>query len=235
MKRLLNLSGMFVIVLLAGCQTEPVVSENNPMIRTLSAAIVNSPLDVCVNDELSIEDIGTGARTDHVEADPQKFDMATGATGTPCDETTPITGLENIQLTADVFSTVVILPDGVSAIQIIDDTTMLSAGQGRIRVINMSEDSGSVSVVIENGDELFSDVGFNDAGTFGYIDIDAGTYNLILIPSADESMSKISEDFEIKEGTTYTVFFTGRIDGVGTEFRVGVYEDVEVGVVTPAS
>ncbi|GJM26966.1 MAG: hypothetical protein DHS20C16_33810 [Phycisphaerae bacterium] len=231
MKRVLPLTIALSFALHAGCQTEPVDTGDNPMIRTLSAAIDNSPLDICVNGFRSIEDIDTGGRTGHGEADRQSFEMATGPTGTSCDDATPVSGLENINLNPNRFSTVVILPDGVSAIQLTDDNTLLSAGQAEIRVINMCEDCGAVSVTNQNDNEIFTDVAFNTPADFAYRGIAAGTYDFIVTSPADENRGRIIESFEIEEGTTYTIFVTGRVDSAGAEFRANVFEDLQVGIV----
>jgi hypothetical protein len=231
MKRVLPFAVAIAFVVLAGCQTDP--GENPfPFVRTISAAIANSPLDICVNGQLSIDDFDTGGRTGHGEADTQRFEMATAPTGTPCENATPVTGLENINLTPGVYSTVVILPDGVSAIQIIDDSTLLPAGQGKIRVINMSEDSGTVNVTDQNDVEHFTDVAYNNVDHFEYQSIAAGTYDFTLRSPADENTFWVLEGVEIEEGATNTIFVFGRIDGVGAEFAANAFRDVEVGVVT---
>ncbi|MCA9250032.1 MAG: DUF4397 domain-containing protein [Phycisphaerae bacterium] len=232
MKRALSLVVALAFVLVAGCQSEPVDDGGSPMIRTLSAAIANAPLDVCVNGQLSIMDIDTGARTAHSEADTQRFEMATGPTGTPCDQTTPVTGLENIDLTPERFSTVVILPDGVSAIQLADDNTPLPAGEAKIRVINMCEDCENVTVTDQDDNVLFTNVAFNNVAEFGYENFAAGTYDFIIkLPDA-ESTGRIIEGFVIEEGTTYTIFVFGRMDGDAAAFNFTVIEDLRVGIET---
>ncbi len=231
MNRALSLVVTLSIATLAGCQTEPVDSGDGPMIRTLSAAIDNSPLDVCVNGFRSIEDFDTGSRTGHSEADRNSFEMATGPTGISCEDATPVSGLENINLNPLVVSTVVILPDGVSAIQLVDDNNLLSAGRAEIRVINMCEDCGTVSVTDQNDNERFTDVAFNTPADFEYRGIQAGTFEFTITTPADEDTRWVIEDAVIEEGTTYTIFVTGRADRVGAGVRAALFEDLQVGVV----
>lgn len=234
MKSVMILSIACTAALLTGCQTEPVVT-GNPMIRTLSAAVDNSPLDICVNGQLSIEDFDTGGRTGHGAADTQRFEMATAPTGTSCDQATPVTGLENINLTPEQFSTVVVLPDGVSAIQLTDDNTPLPTGQAKFRVINMSEDSGTVTVTDQNDDDATKDAAFNNASDFEYVPLAAGTYNFIVTTPADDEQGRLLEGVELEEGKTYTIFVTGRVDGVGAAWRASLFEDLSVGVEETAS
>jgi len=126
----------------------------------------------------------------------------------------------------------VILPDGVSAIQLADDNTPLPAGEAKIRVINMCEDCENVTVTDQDDNVLFTNVAFNNVAEFGYENFAAGTYDFIIkLPDA-ESTGRIIEGFVIEEGTTYTIFVFGRMDGDAAAFNFTVIEDLRVGIET---
>ena len=124
----------------------------------------------------------------------------------------------------------VLLADGESGFQLVDDNSPTRAGRARVRLINASEDSVSLTIR-DGGTILFPLIRYNEPADYDYLDGDlvAGTYNLTVVPQAGEMTPLEFNGIEFEAGSVYTLFAVGRIDGAGKAFDLVVEMDASPG------
>jgi len=224
-----------VIVMLPGCQNAAAPTNtpaNPPVLRVLSANLVNDTFDVCVEDEVVLEGVRFGQSSSwvNVTAGPGTYDIVMTSPGAECAEGILLINLIDLPFDADTLNTIVVSPDGASGYRLIDNASATQADRTRVRVINASEDSISVSITEVDGDALFSQVRFNETADFDYTEIVAGMHSFTVTSQAKENAGQLFEDFEFKAGFVYTIFISGRVDGVDKGFETAIYVDTTVGV-----
>lgn len=131
---------------------------------------------------------------------------------------------------ANTAGTLVLLADGESGFQFVDDNSPTRAGRARVRLINASEDSVSLTIR-DGGTTLFALVRFDEPGEYEYPDGDlvARTYDLTVVPLAGEMTPLEFNGIEFEAGSVYTLFAVGRIDGEGEAFDLIVEMDASPG------
>jgi hypothetical protein len=81
------------------------------------------------------------------------------------------------------------------------DDTSSNAGQGRLRIVNVSPDAPSLALVVD-GDTVASDVAY--LGSSGYIQVPA-TGHVFQVADANASVTLIDQDVTVADGVDYTV------------------------------
>jgi len=223
-----------VMVLTSGCTTDPPPSDppGPANVRVANAEIGALAFDVCADGQVVLENSRFGAITAYAEVDSGSIEFSKAAAGSACDDFINdfFGGSASIQLGEDSDNTLVLLADGESGFQLADDNSPTTADRARVRLINASEDSLSLTVREEGGIILFPLVRYNEPGDYDYVDVVAGTYNLIVTPQAGEMTPIEFDAVELSAGTVYTLFAVGRIDGVGEGFDLIVSEDAVPGI-----
>lgn len=225
-----------VMVLTSGCTTDPPPSDppGPANVRVANAEIGALAFDVCADGQVVLENSRFGAITAYAEVDSGSIEFSKAAAGSACDDFINdfFGGSASIQLGEDSDNTLVLLADGESGFQLVDDNSPTAADRARVRLINASEDSLSLTVSYEGGGgiNLFRLVRYNEPGDYNYVDVVASTYNLIVTPQAGEMTPIEFDAVELAAGTVYTLFAVGRIDGVGEGFDLIVSEDAVPGI-----
>jgi hypothetical protein len=81
------------------------------------------------------------------------------------------------------------------------DDTSSNAGQGRLRIVNVSPDAPSLALVVD-GDTVASDVAY--LGSSDYIQVPA-TGHVFQVADANASATLIDQDVTVADGVDYTV------------------------------
>jgi hypothetical protein len=81
----------------------------------------------------------------------------------------------------------------------------------RVRVVHASPDAPAVDVWVE-GSIAFSNAPFK--GITDYAELDAGTYNVQVVPSGETEPVVIEADLDLEAGTDYTVVAVGTLENI---------------------
>ena len=84
-------------------------------------------------------------------------------------------------------------------------------GPARVRVVHASPDAPAVDVWV-NGSIAFSGAPFK--GITDYADLDAGTYNVQVVPAGATEPVVIDADLDLEAGTDYTVVAVGKLENI---------------------
>jgi len=199
--------------------------------RVANAEIDGLAFDVCAEGQVVLENSRFGNFTAYAEVDSGTVQLNRAAAGSDCDDFINEffgPGVD-VRLDEDTDNTLVLLADGESGFQLEDDNSPTPAGRARVRLINASEDSLSLTVQEAGGTILFLLVRYDEPGDYEYIDVVAGTYNLTVTPQAGEMTPFEFADVDFEAGNVYTLFAVGRVDGEGEAFDLVVETDASPG------
>lgn len=92
-----------------------------------------------------------------------------------------------------------------------DDPGEVAADQTHVRLVHASPDAPAVDVrVADGGPTLCEDVGFRD--TSGYVPVDAGTYDIEVVPTGTDDVALSLPDTELTGGTAVSAVAIGLVD-----------------------
>ena len=236
-RRLLH--GAFAMFLTAAIGCQPSSSgggDSSPPgpanVRVANADIDGLAFDVCANGQVILENSRFGNFTAYAEVASGTVQLDRAAAGSDCDDLINEFFGPGVDIRLDERSdnTLVLLADGESGFQLADDNSPTRAGRARVRLINASEDSVSLTIR-DGGTILFPLVRYDEPGDYEYLDGDlvAGTYDLTVVPQADEMTPLEFNGIEFEAGNVYTLFAVGRIDGDGEAFDLIVEMDASPG------
>lgn len=227
-----------IIAGIAGCASSPAPPPEPAEVRIANAEIGGLAFDVCVDGDVVLTDSRFGTITDYVELDAGSVTLEQVVPGSDCDDfINDLFGDDaTVTLGEGTVSTLVLLADGESGFQLDDDRSRVRVGQARVRLINASEDSLSLTVTEDGGilggaTTLFDAVRYNEPGDYAYDEFDAGTYDLTITPLAGDMTPLEIAGVQFARGNVYTLFAVGRVDGEGKAFDVIVVNDAAPGEV----
>jgi hypothetical protein len=88
-------------------------------------------------------------------------------------------------------------------------TEILDPGMGAaVRVVHNSADTPAVDVIVD-GATVLAGVPFPSASAYGDIEVPAGSYNVVVAASADNSIAPINADLSLDQSQSYTVLAIG--------------------------
>ena len=88
-------------------------------------------------------------------------------------------------------------------------STALAAGPARVRVVHASPDAPAVDVWVNDSITAFSDAPFK--GITQYAELEAGTYNVKVVPAGAMEPVVIEADLDLMADTDYTVVAVGQL------------------------
>jgi len=202
-------------------------------VRMANAQIGGVAFDVCVDGTAVIENSRYGTFTDYTEVPSGNRQFSAILPGTSC--TNPINILfglgGSINVGAGSQNTLVLLADGDTTFLLTDDNAPTPANRARIRLVNAVEDSLALTLGEENSPAIFESVRYDEPGDYGYTNVVAATYDLVVTPLAGDQTPIEINNVQFEAGRVYTLFAIGRIDGEGEAFQLVVEEDSQPGVV----
>jgi hypothetical protein len=90
--------------------------------------------------------------------------------------------------------------------------TALAAGPARVRVVHASPDAPAVDVWVNDAIIAFSNAPFK--GITDYAELDAGTYNVKVVPTGAAEPVVIEADLDLAADTDYTVVAVGQLAAI---------------------
>ena len=100
--------------------------------------------------------------------------------------------------------------DDLKAVHLEVDLSPLPESQSRVRLIHLAPDTEHVDVVLTDGEDLFNDIGFDEATD--NIVFDAGTYDVQVRQAGGNEVYLRVESLEIESGLAYTLLAYGSAD-----------------------
>lgn len=100
-----------------------------------------------------------------------------------------------------------------------DNLAVPAAGKAHVRVIHMSPDAPAVDVKVAGGPTLISNLAFGKDS--GYLPVDAGTYDLQVVPTGASTPVVIDlKGTKLEAGKIYDVFATNVLASIKPEVKV---------------
>ena len=128
----------------------------------------------------------------------------------------------NLAFKENTYHTIYLVGENtaISALFTEDDLRSPPTGKAKIRFVNLSPDSGNLTLGLKNGSDLFADQAFKSASQF--ISIDPGVYDLQLKTSTGTVL--VEKNVVIAAGTVYAALVNGLRAGtsnspIGLQFR----------------
>ena len=219
---------------LSGCSTsgsgggEPPGPAN---VRIANAQIGGVAFDVCSSNEVILENSRFGQITDYAEVTSGTVDLEQIVAGSTCDNVINdvFGGAASITVSENTDNTAVLLASGDDGFVLRDDNSPTPADRARVRLVNASEDSLSLTVTEQGGAILFALVRYDTPADYDYAELLAGTYDLIVTPQAADSTPLTLDGVEFQAGSVYTLFAVGRVDGEGEPLELVISEDAQPG------
>ena len=162
-------------------------------------------VDVHADGSPVLENVAFGDLSDYMELDAGRHEVTVVPTGgdDPVIEAT----VELEETTAyTVLATGMV--DDIQPSVFEDTPGDVASNQSHVRFIHASPDAPNVSVRVAGGPEVFSDVAFRDASE--YTPVDAGTYDLEVMPTGSEDIALALSDISFDGGTAYTAIAVGQ-------------------------
>ena len=196
---------------------EAALPENLTYVRFAHFAADAPALDIFVDGELSdIQQLAFPAITGWVEMPAGTYEFALAPIDTSYAEA--VVGPFNYTLNANAFSTLAVVGSaeaGTLTIQVLRlDYTLPPEGQARVAVFHAIPDAESVDVITSDGTVLVSGLNFATQADFNSglaeFDVDAGTYDLRVVPSgATEPTFLDLSGTTLEADTFYFIVATG--------------------------
>ncbi len=89
-----------------------------------------------------------------------------------------------------------------------DDPGEVPSGKAHVRLIHASPDAPAVDVRVADGPRLFSGIDFRTAS--GYEQVDAGTYDIEVLPTGTDDIALSVDGIGFDGGTAYSAMAVGR-------------------------
>jgi hypothetical protein len=163
-------------------------------------------VDVWIDGERSIENVAFGDIGDYADLSPGGHDVALSATGDddPVFET-------SVELDPDTDYTVLATGtmDDLDATILVDESGHVPSDTTHVRFVHCSPDAPAVDVRVAGGSTLFAGVGFRRASD--YLPVDAGSYDLEVVPSGSDDVALSLPDVRFRGGRAVSAVATGTV------------------------
>ncbi|RNI26136.1 DUF4397 domain-containing protein [Rufibacter latericius] len=95
---------------------------------------------------------------------------------------------------------------GITPVVLVDDLTAPASGRAHIRFVHLSPDAPNVDVVVQGGNNLFSDIEFKEGSAF--TPVNAGSYTVEVQPVGTD-IAAVTATLNLQAGKIYTVYARG--------------------------
>ncbi len=183
--------------------------EDASCVRFVHAAIGTEAVDIYVEDSLVAEGLEAGMVTDFLSVpsgDDDDVSVKVVSAGGSVDD--PL--VDSTFEMSDGAAYDAVLggnPDDLKFVSEEIDLSPLAENQSRLRVIHLAPDTENVDVAVTDGEDLFTDVGFED--TTDDAVVDAGTYDVQVRQSGESTVFVRVEALEVEAGMAYSLIAYG--------------------------
>ena len=201
-----RLIAMFAIALLMLLAPAAYAQEGDTGSVTVVHGIPDTPVDVYVNGDLTLEDFEPGTVTDPLDLPAGSYDIEIFAAGADPEADDPvISGSADLEAGANVSLVAHFDADGAPTLGVFaNDTSTLDAGQARITVRHTA--AAPAVDVLANGDVVFSGV---ENGQEGTAELPAGTIEAAVALAGETDPVLGPADVDLQEGVNTIVYAIG--------------------------
>lgn len=197
-------------------------ADGDAMVRVLHGSPDTPSVDVYVNDGKvdALSGLEFGDLSEYVAVPPGTYAIKVCATADPtlCPIDVPA-----LDLAADTMYTI-----GATNVlasieaQVLVDEPNPTADQAQVRVVHFSADTPAVDVLTQDGSATIVDALAYPNAT-DYLSLDGGSYDLKVCADADNTVCPLDPGaLDLANGTAYSVFAIGSLDGQTLTAAVGV-------------
>lgn len=178
-------------------------------VKILHASPNTPNVDIYVNDNLLLSDFAFKELSDYIPIEPGKYNVKVFMAGTT---TEPILEKE-IQVPAQTRLTLaaIDIDEKISLLPIPESVTPESLYNTHLRFVHLSPGAPEVDILLQNGTELFSNVGYGE--TTAYISIPRGVYTFLIKPSDGEDAVMTISNVTLSPNFYYTFYIVGKVAG----------------------
>jgi hypothetical protein len=164
-------------------------------------------VDVHVDGEMAFEDVAYETVTDYADLPAGTHTVTVMAHG----GTDAVIEAE-IEVEANTAYTALAtgMLDDVQATVMADSDGAVPSGTAHARIVHASPDAPAVDVRVKDGPTIASGVGFRSSSD--YQEVDAGSYDLEVVPSGSDDVALSLPGVELEGGTALTAIAIGRVD-----------------------
>jgi hypothetical protein len=167
-------------------------------------------VDVRVNGEIAFEDLGFEEVTEYADLPTGSHDVSVAPHGS--EETVLEVTLElEANTSYSAFATGEVGDQSLGCSVFVDEPGDIADDQTHVRFIHTSPDAPAVNVqVADGGPVLCEEIGFREAS--GYVPVDAGSYDLEVVPSGGSDPALSLPDTAVTAGTAVSAIAVGKLE-----------------------
>ncbi len=207
MKRIVSLVGLLALAL--ALAVPALAQSTGPRVRAVHGSPDAPAVDVWVDGAAAFQNAPFKGVTPYAELSQGMHNFQI----VPAGATEPVVIEADLDLQSNTDYTIVAV-NTLSAIEplvLVDNNALPAAGKAHVRFVHASPDAPAVDIAVTGGPVLFGGIPFKGVGD--YLPVDAGTYNLEARVSGTETVALSLPGITLQEGTVYTVYAMGLVDG----------------------
>jgi hypothetical protein len=192
-----------VLVLIGGCKGGH--DQNSTQMRALNAVVDAEPLDVLIDDNVTVTAVAVGQTSSYHE-----FTLGTRDVKIRSSTSQAILSDKSIGFNGGANTTLLMYGKRASIVStlLVDDTTDPSSGHFKIRVSDLSPDVGAVDVYVVTGDITASaptvaSVGYGS--TTDYVELVPGNYQFVYTTAGTKDILFQSQAQSLAAGGKFTI------------------------------
>lgn len=211
--RLLIAGVVLLVVSLVGVSGTFAQAET-ARVRVIHASPDAPAVDVFVDGNRVLTDVPFFAASDYLDLAPGEYRFQVAPAGADASDAVIDATATLAAGTAYTVAATGLL-DEIEPTIIVDDLSAPAAGQAKVRVLHLVPDAPAVDVKVQDGDTLVAGLAFQEASD--YLEVPAGTYDLIVTPAGDDTVVLDLSDTTLTAGMIYDVAATGTLDTITPE------------------
>lgn len=203
--------GYVLLVLGALASFGNVQAQSNPArVRIIHAAQEMPPVDILLDGQRVLANVPFPAISDYLDVPAGQHQVAVVPAGQAASAAL-LTTTASFEA-GKAYSVAAVGQQDVAVQVYTDDLSAPPAGKAHIRLIHLSPDAPGANVEVVNGPTLATDLAFTEATA--YQAVDAGTYNLRLVATGQNTVIVQLPNTTLEAGKIYTVAATGRLANI---------------------
>ncbi len=188
-----------------------VQAQSNPArVRIIHAAQEMPPVDILLDGQRVLANVPFPAISDYLDVPAGQHKVAVVPAGQ--DASAALLATTASFEAGKAYSVAAVGQQDVAVEVYTDDLSAPPAGKAHIRLIHLSPDAPGANVEVVNGPTLATDLAFTEATA--YQAVDAGTYNLRLVATGQNTVIVQLPNTTFEAGKIYTIAATGRLANI---------------------
>jgi hypothetical protein len=181
--------------------------QANSYVRVFNALTSAPAIDVYANGNLIIQNLAYGQFSPYIPVTPGNYNINIFPTG---QVTTPLIATNIIIPTETIFNLAVIgnVPN-VEIYTIPEPVAPINFGRACIRFIHLSSNAPAVDITLQNGQNIFTSVGYKDITD--YVCVPPGTYTFEIKVAGTNNVALTVPNLQLQPNTYYSIYIIGLV------------------------